>query len=87
MSEKETSFVCIVCREAVSSFQGCPDNAVSFKSPGNYGSTVYDTIDGSHLEIIVCDKCLTKAGESGIVVESRVVQLTKRSLEKWNPDD
>ena len=33
-------------------------NSIAFISHGNYGSTIFDPMDGSYLEIYVCDQCL-----------------------------
>jgi hypothetical protein len=38
---------------------------------GNYGSTAFDPFDGSHLEVVICDLCLTLAGEKGRVLLDR----------------
>lgn len=35
-----------------------PNDAVCFLAPGQYGSTVFDPMDGSSLEINICDECL-----------------------------
>lgn len=38
-----------------------PYKATAFITQGHYGSTFFDPMDGSHLEINVCDECLNKA--------------------------
>lgn len=36
-----------------------PNNGVAFSTSGNYGSTLFDSIDGKErLEIVVCDECI-----------------------------
>lgn len=58
---------CIVCNTEVENLDiAYPDNAVQvhpiggtvFRTYGHYGSTVFDPMDGSYLEIVVCDSCL-----------------------------
>lgn len=38
-------------------FQSPPDNATAWQTPGNYGSTVFDS-PTDMLEIYICDPCL-----------------------------
>lgn len=38
-----------------------PYKATAFSTPGHYGSTFFDPMDGSYIEINVCDDCLNKA--------------------------
>lgn len=57
---------CIVCGyQPDTAFHGCTSNqpykATAFMTKGHYGSTFFDPMDGSYLEINVCDECLTKA--------------------------
>lgn len=45
---------------------------VSFISHGHYGSSVFDPMDGSSLEISLCDDCVTsKINEPSIIFEVR----------------
>jgi hypothetical protein len=37
-----------------------PAEGTAFQSQGHYGSTVFDPMDGSYIEINVCDDCLRK---------------------------
>lgn len=37
-----------------------PDEAVVFRAHGQYGSTVFDPMDGTYLEINICDNCVTR---------------------------
>lgn len=56
---------CISCPTTMLNFMGSkghqPDNGLSFVSYGNYGSTVFDPMDGTYIQIAVCDECLKKA--------------------------
>lgn len=40
-----------------------PMGGLHFLTYGHYGSTVFDPMDGSKLNIAVCDDCLTKNKE------------------------
>ena len=58
---------CIICKTEVDNWDDAyPDKEVIhplggtvFKTYGHYGSSVFDPMDASYLEIVVCDKCLT----------------------------
>jgi hypothetical protein len=56
---------CIVCdrvlKEAISDSTNQPYKATTFKTRGHYGSTFFDPMDSSYLEINVCDVCLERA--------------------------
>lgn len=56
---------CIVCHkrleEAIPDSVNQPYKATTFMTQGHYGSTFFDPMDGSYLEINVCDECLEKA--------------------------
>jgi hypothetical protein len=49
-----------------------------FSSYGNYGSFLYDPMDGSRLEIILCDDCISTAARRKEVV------LAKESNDQIN---
>lgn len=42
-----------------------PYKATAFITRGHYGSTFFDPMDGSYIEINVCDECLVKAKAKG----------------------
>lgn len=57
---------CIVCDyQPDVAYNGCESNqpykATAFSTRGHYGSTFFDPMDGSQIEINVCDSCLQKA--------------------------
>jgi hypothetical protein len=57
---------CIVCDyQPDTAFNGCTNNqpykATAFTTMGHYGSTFFDPMDNSQIEINVCDDCLRKA--------------------------
>lgn len=72
----ELALPCIACGTALRNvdpheIENQPEEGVAFSSPGHYGSTVFDPMDGTFLEINVCDPCLVKAGEQGRVLSGR----------------
>lgn len=42
-----------------------PKDGLSFHSYGHYGTTFFDPMDGSAIQIAVCDECLVKADAKG----------------------
>jgi hypothetical protein len=68
----EESLPCIVCRKQMERvFEGGyelqPNDGLHFHSEGAYGSTVFDPMDLSTLDVVICDECIVKAGKDGIV--------------------
>jgi hypothetical protein len=58
---------CIVCNTEVENWdiaypednpQVHPIGGTVFRTYGNYGSSVFDPMDASYLEVVVCDRCL-----------------------------
>lgn len=70
---------CIVCGTILPNVDDTatnqPSEGTAFESEGHYGSTAFDPMDGSYIEITVCDQCLTAARESGRVLWSRTRKL------------
>ena len=66
---------CITCgkklRNVDANADNQPSDGTAFQSYGHYGSTVFDPMDGTYLEINICDPCLKKAGEFGRVLVGR----------------
>ena len=59
---------CISCKKEIEMHHGLPNDAVVFKSSGNYGSALFDPMDGSvSIQIYVCDDCL-KEHQANIVL-------------------
>ena len=48
-----------------------PYAATAFVTHGHYGSTAFDPMDGTFLEINVCDPCLVRQAKAGRVVEGQ----------------
>ena len=56
---------CIMCSAGLEDWEVYPTKKVvhpiggtAFRTYGHYGSTVFDPMDASYLEIVICDKCL-----------------------------
>jgi hypothetical protein len=58
-----------------------PVDGLAFNSPGHYGTSVFDPMDGSHLEIAICDDCVVKAGKKGFVL----LHKPGAKPETWKP--
>ena len=66
---------CIVCGRELREVgpghtENQPNNGVCALIAGNYGSTVWDPMDATYLEVNICDPCLTTAGATGRVLFS-----------------
>lgn len=64
---------CIVCRTKLESVvpefdNNQPYKGTTFMSHGQYGSTVWDPMDGSFIQINICDECLTAAATDRMVL-------------------
>lgn len=71
---------CIVCNTSFQSAGAEGDNqpyeGTTFTSGGHYGSTAFDPMDGSLLEVNVCDSCLVEASRR----EQVLVSQTSRNV-------
>lgn len=77
---------CIVCKKSLENVfdqDNQPNDGLAFQSSGHYGSTVFDPMDGTHLEINVCDPCLKQAGEDGNVMIGFPKPSTRGPLMQW----
>ena len=90
---------CIVCGKKLPNVtddsENQPSGGTCFQSHGQYGSTIFDPMDGSYIEIIVCDECLMRyrnrvmIGREAkpVLYEGSVVGFCKtpnRPLMDWN---
>jgi hypothetical protein len=48
-----------------------PSGGIMCETAGNYGSTVFDSMDGEYLAFNICDECMTRAGAQGRVMTYR----------------
>lgn len=70
--------------EELSSLQAW--DAVIFSSPGNYGSRVFDEMDGSRLLLNICDECLIKGAERTVLSKpDRTTPKPPPILSRWEP--
>lgn len=64
--------------------QNQPNEGLAFSSDGHYGSTAFDPMDLSELEINVCDDCLRKlAGEDNEYILSGRYRIRVVCEEMW----
>jgi hypothetical protein len=81
---------CFCCGKALESVDPLgdddnePSEATTFRTGGHYGSGAFDPMDGSMLELNVCDDCLTGGAER--VVLLRTVQTVQTTSSAWIPD-
>jgi hypothetical protein len=79
MSEQEMQWEgkplpCIICDKQLDSaandpaFDRVPYGGTIFYTNGHYGSTVFDSLDGELLEIVICDKCLVERRKGRVVI-------------------
>lgn len=76
--------ICVRCDKElddISTYQ--PNDGLCFMSYGHYGSTVFDPLDGSYLEIVICDECLQKVQKR----EVNVKYTPNHSNEPEAPED
>lgn len=64
-----SSYPCIKCgREltrASDEYEAQPNDGVMCSTTGNYGSTVFDPMDGQAIAFNICDDCLVRLGKLG----------------------
>jgi hypothetical protein len=88
MSDK--SLPCVACgRDLEQAIPGIGDNqpygGTAFATSGHYGSTVFDPMDDSALELNICDPCLVRAGRRGRVIHHGYFGRGKRTAKTWKP--
>lgn len=53
-----------------------PIGGTLFRTYGHYGSSIFDPIDGSYIEVVVCDECLaTKMSYTHGSVDKEIMLL------------
>lgn len=88
---------CIVCGTWLKNYggpgQNQPSAGTAFFTHGHYGSTAFDPMDGTFLEINICDPCLVRRAGEGFVVEGQDLrhvldeQGCITSMKKIPPDE
>lgn len=70
-----TPLPCLKCGRALPAVMedvtNQPHGGTVFTSPGQYGSTLFDPMNGEFLEVNICDECLEDAGEKQRVLSAR----------------
>jgi hypothetical protein len=79
---------CIVCKRELENVveeddSNQPNDGLAFQSHGHYGTTVFDPMDGTFLEINVCDPCLRQAGKDGNVMIGFPKPSTRGPMMPW----
>jgi hypothetical protein len=82
---------CLACRRVLGQIAGTnPDGAMVWTSRGNYGSTLYDDLstddDGDYLRVVICDECVQRAAEDGIVLRGIPQPAPSTAYVIWKPD-
>jgi hypothetical protein len=71
---------CVICHkrldEAIPDSTNQPYKATTFMTHGHYGSTFFDPMDGSYLEINVCDECLERVKSENKIYHYRGKKVT-----------
>jgi hypothetical protein len=70
---RRNALPCIVCDRQIESMDdsyiNSPYGATAFETQGHYGSTIFDPMNGTYLELNVCDSCLRRlASEEKILL-------------------
>lgn len=83
----EDTLDCAICGIQVE-WNGCPGMtnnpcATVFNAFGNYGSTMFDPMDGSYLEINICDECLKILKQQHLVLHGNSTKKIEKKVEIW----
>ena len=71
---------CLICGNAIRVHDDGLHNATVWRSSGDYGSTVYDSIaDDQFLEVVICDDCIVEKND---LIEEVVVRRTTEVVER-----
>jgi hypothetical protein len=66
---RSETFPCLICGgrllRDMEEYEAQPQDGVMCSTSGNYGSTVFDPMNGESILFNICDKCLVRAGEQG----------------------
>lgn len=91
MPDNQLKCVCIACRKEMQNIMEGhgiqPSGGVAFATQGHYGSTVFDPMDGTTIEICVCDDCLKNAIGVGQVWTTLVIVTKTFEVKQWTGDE
>jgi hypothetical protein len=78
---------CICCGkklEADDPRDNQPRKGLAFQSHGHWPSTLFDPMDGTYLEVNICDGCLLEKAKDGLVLVGKPPERPRRKpLKKW----
>jgi hypothetical protein len=80
---------CLICgKELEPAFKDGrqPYGAVMCSTPGNYGSTVFDSINGTQLEFNICDECLKERADRILLIRYKQPDPEASFSHIWEPD-
>ena len=80
---------CIACGKQLHNvFDDCENQAsdgLAFRSYGQYGSRVFDPMDGQFLEVNICDSCLQAYGTNRVLLGRETKPIASVKLVPWYP--
>lgn len=62
------NLTCVICKKQLGNYLAVgmqPDDGLAFTCRGHYGSTYFDPMDGTYLELSICDPCVKAAVDAG----------------------
>ena len=75
---------CLICERAIEADDIAVHDATVWRSDGNFGSKVYDSLAGDvFLEAFVCDECLLRKKS---LIDEVVVRRTTEVVERRSPN-
>jgi hypothetical protein len=95
MSDNQCPIPCFACgktlyevgtQEAINQ----PHDALAFTTQGHYGTKVFDPMDGSWLELNICDGCITERQDRvliGKLYAPRPQPLPKPKYKAWEGEE
>lgn len=88
----ETPIPCFVCgkplEEVADEGVNQPHEATVFITNGHYGSTVFDPMDGTWLELNICDPCLLERSKKVLLGKQYAPRLPRPEpiYNEWRPE-
>ena len=73
---KSKHVYCIACNREMPNINVAgmqPSGGLCFSTGGHYGSAVFDPMDGSRLELSVCDSCVTIGLKTKVIARHKVM--------------
>lgn len=70
MEKEPTNVHCVCCGKELQNISRDghqPYDGLAFHTYGHYGSTYFDPMNGSYLQLSICDECVEKAESKGFV--------------------